>query len=426
MWIKAAAGVHHPIADMDGVPQQTVGVPGDEVDVAVDDRAGPRLWQVRSGVAIGRVLRAAGGVLAAVRRIRASDEHARDDRQGRRQYHIRGLSCVHRYHPFHAGLIEKGRVGVLASGRFGGRFPAGYRSRTSRYAVRSNARRAREPNPSKSTSLAIPGALSAVSSESPRFTPTTRAELSMVARRSSSATTASTAPCACGRHRGSSRSEAIAGRLLKRRPQNTIRVLDDAWDRHVSSVYHPDPGQEETTTSDREVRVSRLIGRILLGTGPCETDPEQPSISARRCRRARATYPQTPAGRRLAVRRRQCLRRHSAEAGRPLGLAPGGVYPAASVARGAGGLLHHRFTLTRTPAIAGWGRWRSVSVALSRESPRVGVTHHRALRSPDLPRLRGEPHNRGRPVGSPAFEGYGYADSGAKPLARDVRTAIQL
>jgi hypothetical protein len=47
--------------------------------------------------------------------------------------------------------------------------------------------------------------------------------------------------------------------------------------------------------------VSRLIGRILLGTGPCETDPEQPSIWARRCRRARATYPQTPAGRRLTA-----------------------------------------------------------------------------------------------------------------------------
>jgi len=49
------------------------------------------------------------------------------------------------------------------------------------------------------------------------------------------------------------------------------------------------------------MRVSRLIGRILLGTGPCETDPEQPSISARRFRRTRATYPQTPAGRRLAA-----------------------------------------------------------------------------------------------------------------------------
>jgi hypothetical protein len=49
------------------------------------------------------------------------------------------------------------------------------------------------------------------------------------------------------------------------------------------------------------VRVSRLVGRILLGTGPCGTGPEQPSISARRRRRTRATYPQTPAGRRLAA-----------------------------------------------------------------------------------------------------------------------------
>ena len=38
-------------------------------------------------------------------------------------------------------------------------------------------------------------------------------------------------------------------------------------------------------------------------------------------------------------------------AGSPLGLAPGGVYRAAAVTCGAGGLLHHRFTLT--PANAG-------------------------------------------------------------------------
>src|ERR1039457_1506235 len=33
----------------------------------------------------------------------------------------------------------------------------------------------------------------------------------------------------------------------------------------------------------------------------------------------------------------------------PLGLAPGGVYQAARVTPGAGGLLHHRFTLTSWP-----------------------------------------------------------------------------
>jgi len=64
----------------------------------------------------------------------------------------------------------------------------------------------------------------------------------------------------------------------------------------------------------------------------------------------------------------------------PLGLAPGGVYQATMVTHGAGGLLHHRFTLTR---IAPGGLF---SVALSRGLPRVGVTHRLALWSPDFPR----------------------------------------
>src|SRR6478735_12578062 len=41
------------------------------------------------------------------------------------------------------------------------------------------------------------------------------------------------------------------------------------------------------------------------------------------------------------------------------GLAPGGVCLATTVTRRAGGLLHHRFTLTSTP-IRRQGRWRSV------------------------------------------------------------------
>ncbi len=86
----------------------------------------------------------------------------------------------------------------------------------------------------------------------------------------------------------------------------------------------------------------------------------------------------------------------------PLGLAPGGVCRATPVARGAGGLLNHRFTLARTtgngaPAAAGG----LLSVALSRGSPRVGVAHHLALWSPDLPRrdIRGRtPRSPGRLV----------------------------
>lgn len=74
------------------------------------------------------------------------------------------------------------------------------------------------------------------------------------------------------------------------------------------------------------------------------------------------------------------------------GLAPGGVYLAGPVTRPAGGLLHHPFTLT------GASTGGLLSVALSRGSPRVAVSHHLALRSPDFPRHR----CRGRPADSSA------------------------
>jgi hypothetical protein len=75
-------------------------------------------------------------------------------------------------------------------------------------------------------------------------------------------------------------------------------------------------------------------------------------------------------------------------AGRPtLDLAPGGVCLATEVTPGAGALLPHRFTLTcdagpkGPPSIGGL-----FSVALSCGSPRLAVSQHPALRSPDLPR----------------------------------------
>jgi hypothetical protein len=79
-----------------------------------------------------------------------------------------------------------------------------------------------------------------------------------------------------------------------------------------------------------------------------------------------------------------------------LDLAPGGVYRAAPVTRNAGGLLHHRFTLT------GRSAGGLFSVALSRESPRVAVSNHPALWSPDFPRRTCCQVRRGRPVGSSA------------------------
>jgi len=62
------------------------------------------------------------------------------------------------------------------------------------------------------------------------------------------------------------------------------------------------------------------------------------------------------------------------------GLAPGGVSRAATVTRRAGGLLPHPFTLTHRYSMGGL-----LSVALSRGSPRVAVSHRPALWSPDVP-----------------------------------------
>ena len=65
---------------------------------------------------------------------------------------------------------------------------------------------------------------------------------------------------------------------------------------------------------------------------------------------------------------------------RPLfGLAPNEVYLADLITQFAGGLLHHRFTLTDFSAVC-------FLLHCSLGLPRVGVTHHFALWSPDVPR----------------------------------------
>lgn len=98
------------------------------------------------------------------------------------------------------------------------------------------------------------------------------------------------------------------------------------------------------------------------------------------------------------------------------GLAPGGVYLAFPVTREAGGLLHHRFTLTcclPLPADAGG----LFSVALACGLPRVGVTHHPALRSPDVPRATCV--TRGRLVNPSGTQSTG--EGGAAAAGRIVR-----
>jgi hypothetical protein len=118
--------------------------------------------------------------------------------------------------------------------------------------------------------------------------------------------------------------------------------------------------------------VSRPVGRVLClallrGGG----HPSRAAVAddlVRSTREHRAGSPQT-------------LAQVPAKAGDPLDLAPGGVYRAIAVTCDAGGLLHHPFTLTLRPRPEGG----LLSVALSRGSPRVGVTDHPALWSPDLP-----------------------------------------
>ena len=72
------------------------------------------------------------------------------------------------------------------------------------------------------------------------------------------------------------------------------------------------------------------------------------------------------------------------------GLAPDGVYRARPVTRPAGELLPHRFTLTAAATQAPRPRrfifCGTVPIRAARRDPRtVGVTHHRALWSPDFP-----------------------------------------
>src|ERR1700735_4699226 len=128
--------------------------------------------------------------------------------------------------------------------------------------------------------------------------------------------------------------------------------------------------------------VSRPVGRVLcLALPRGGGHPSRTAVAGslvRSTREHRAGSPQTLA---------------QAPKG-PLDLAPGGVYLAAVVTCDAGGLLHHPFTLTSQPKLEGG----LLSVALSRGSPRVGVTDHPALWSPDLPHRAVRPGATVRPT----------------------------
>jgi len=147
-------------------------------------------------------------------------------------------------------------------------------------------------------------------------------------------------------------------------------------------------------------RASRPVGRVLCTRANAG---RRPSIWDCHCWQPRAVYPRASGGPPSTARAVPLSRPRPG--GVPSDLAPGGVYLAATVTRSAGGLLHHRFTLTSgrpEPARGGL-----LSVALSRGSPRVGVTDHPALRSPDLPHQDRDWHDSGaaaRPARPPCFK----------------------
>src|SRR5947207_953833 len=135
------------------------------------------------------------------------------------------------------------------------------------------------------------------------------------------------------------------------------------------------PRSEHFPHVDRMAVASRLVRRILYRGDPGDGHPSRPAVARRLLRPTRGV-----AG------------------GQPiplLGLAPGGVCRATGVTPGAGALLPHRFTLACADESAIGGLF---SVALSCGSPRLGVTQHPALWSPDVPRP-GPRRARTRPSG---------------------------
>jgi hypothetical protein len=127
---------------------------------------------------------------------------------------------------------------------------------------------------------------------------------------------------------------------------------------------------------DRSESVSRVLSR------PNQNRAEDGHFSRRPIARPLQRSTRKSIAGRTSPRARPTARcRHSTPCSL-FDLAPGGVCRARPVARPAGELLPHRFTLT---ARAVGPRGGLLSVALSLASRPVGVTHHRVLRSPDFP-----------------------------------------
>ena len=174
----------------------------------------------------------------------------------------------------------------------------------------------------------------------------------------------------------------ISHRRHLRQRRETRRTIENIAP--VQRQYSAPPALVPRCGADELACKPDPVHRVPCGV-PADGHPSRPAVTGRLVRpthRHRAGHPRSPAQR--------------AVIGAPFGLAPGGVYRAVPVTWDAGGLLHHRFTLTPLT------RGGLFSVALSRGSPRVAVSNHPALRSPDFPRRARHRAQRDRPANSSA------------------------
>jgi hypothetical protein len=138
-------------------------------------------------------------------------------------------------------------------------------------------------------------------------------------------------------------------------------------------------------------RASRPVGRVLCTrrSGPTAIHLGLPLLTA-------------SCGLPASIGRAALKRSRSppAPAGVPSDLAPGGVYQAAAVTCGAGGLLHHRFTLTRAPEASPMPGRSVFCGTVPRVTP--GRRYRPPCPAEPGPSSPGPESQRGRPAGSPA------------------------
>src|SRR5690606_30210708 len=149
------------------------------------------------------------------------------------------------------------------------------------------------------------------------------------------------APGQWGKSTRASTSSDVALRALMRRTHSsgkipTVASILPGGSKPLQNAFPQVRGVEANGSTCKPGSVPRERGRSSIYDSCCQLPP--------------AVYPCTRAG-----RPRTCT--HHSRASDSLDLAPGGVYLAVAVTRNAGGLLHHRLTLTAPGGVAGYVLW---------------------------------------------------------------------